>query len=51
MEKIDIGICIVIAALMFCFGLGLGDGFGYQKGYKEGFEKALPLTYASVYKK
>lgn len=51
MEKIDIAVCIVIAALMFCFGLGLGDGYGYNKGYKEGFERALPLTYASVYKK
>jgi len=52
MEKDTLVVCaFLILAFGFCVGLLIGDSYGFNKGYKEGFDKALPLTYASVYKK
>lgn len=52
MEKNDLVVyAVLVLAFGFCVGLLIGDSYGFNKGYKEGFDKALPLTYASVYKK
>ena len=51
MEKIDVVPVILVFVFGLCLGMILAQGYGYQKGYEAGFEKALPLTYASVYKK
>lgn len=51
MEK-ELLVFIIIAACVVSFGIGMtiGDAYGHKAGYKEGFDRALPLTYASVYK-
>lgn len=51
MEKIDIVTMFIAFAFGLCLGMILMQGYAYQKGYEAGFDKALPLTYASVYKK
>lgn len=30
-------------------GLAMGDAYGYNKGYKDGFDRALPLTYINTF--
>lgn len=47
----DVAILAVIASfVMFVFGFLFGCEHGIHKGYKEGFDKALPLTYATQIK-
>lgn len=51
-NKVDVVfIAVVTFAFAFCLGMLIGDCYGYKKGYKDGFDRALPLTYATVYKK
>lgn len=48
MDKIalSIGACLLI----FIIGMAIGIGLGYNDGFKAGFDKALPLTYATMQK-
>jgi len=51
MAKIDyIAIIVFSLGLAMAMGAFLGETYGYNRGYQDGFNKALPLTYASVYK-
>lgn len=38
---------IMFLIIAFICGLTLGAGVGYHDGYSKGFDKALPLTYAT----
>ena len=46
----DIGAVIVIALIAFVCGVALGSGLSFHEGFEKGFEKALPLTYATMNK-
>jgi hypothetical protein len=43
----DTGFITVLLIIAFVCGLALGAGLSYHDGYQKGFEKALPLTYAT----
>lgn len=43
----DGAIVVVFIIIAFVCGLALGAGISYHDGYQKGFEKALPLTYAT----
>ena len=52
METTDkILLCVAAVALLLIIGFTIGDANRYQRGYEKGFDKALPLTYATMYKK
>lgn len=47
-EKFILGVVVIVAN--FLIGLLIGIGLGYNDGYRAGFDKALPLTYATMQK-
>ena len=47
----DAATVVLFLIISFVCGLALGAGVAYHDGYQKGFDKALPLTYASVIKK
>lgn len=46
----DEAFVVLFLIIAFFCGGALGFGMGRQQGFDEGFDKALPLTYASVNK-
>lgn len=50
MEKELVIFSIVSAAVFGLLCLLVGYGAGYNDGFQAGFEKALPLTYATINK-
>ena len=46
----DTGFIVVLAIIAFVCGLALGSGLAFHEGYQKGFDKALPLTYATMNK-
>ena len=51
MDKGDVILgTLILCVVFFALGLFYGNSCGYNNGYKDGFDKALPLTYARANK-